>query len=525
MVAKFFNTAGPVNRPNHYKLDPLQRIDCDEIESLIVQEKYFVLHAPRQTGKTSCLLALRDHLNGKGEYRCVYCNVEAAQAAREDVTEAVGTICEEIISRYGDLFDDLTVDFDKLRSINGTKRLSYLLKLISALDHEKPFILFIDEIDSLIGDTLISVLRQIRAGYDSRPALFPQSIILCGVRDVRDYRMHSKNKEVITGGSAFNIKARSLELGNFSRDELCTLYLEHTRETGQVFADECFDLAWAYTQGQPWLVNALAYEVTHEIRGNRDRSVEITADMFQRAKENLIYRRETHLDQLSDKLKEERVRNVIAPLLESGDTLPEGIPTDDIQYVMDLGLIVKRGGIRIANDIYREVIPRELTWVTQDTISIDRLWFVNENGSLNMPALLEGFQKFFRKHSEHWVETFEYKEAGPQLLLQAFLQRVVNGGGIIEREYGLGHKRTDLYVKMPYDGGVQEVVLELKIQYNSREHTIKKALIQTREYMDKCSTKEGYILIFDRSKDRSWEDKIFSDQLTYADQGITIWGM
>jgi predicted AAA+ superfamily ATPase len=82
---KFFNTAGPVNRDNHYKIDPLTRWNMDEILTLIEQEKYFILHAPRQTGKTSCLLALRDCLNAEGRYHCVYANFEAGQTARNDV--------------------------------------------------------------------------------------------------------------------------------------------------------------------------------------------------------------------------------------------------------------------------------------------------------------------------------------------------------------------------------------------------------------------------------------------------------
>jgi hypothetical protein len=81
---RFFNTAGPVDCQRHYCLPPLQRFDLSEVEMLIEQQKHFVLHAPRQTGKTSCLLALMDYLNEQGRYRAVYCNVEPAQAARKD---------------------------------------------------------------------------------------------------------------------------------------------------------------------------------------------------------------------------------------------------------------------------------------------------------------------------------------------------------------------------------------------------------------------------------------------------------
>ena len=127
-------------------------------------------------------------------------------------------------------------------------------------------VLFIDEIDALVGDSLVSVLRQIRAGYDQRPDYFPISIVLCGVRDVRDYRIVLSNQDIITGGSAFNIKAESLRLGNFSKEEIRELYMQHTAATGQEFDEACFPMIWEATEGQPWLVNALGYEVTMKMK-------------------------------------------------------------------------------------------------------------------------------------------------------------------------------------------------------------------------------------------------------------------
>ncbi|MEM9849396.1 MAG: AAA-like domain-containing protein [Bacteroidota bacterium] len=300
-----------------------------------------------------------------------------------------------------------------------------------ASNTEKPVVLLLDEVDALIGDTLISLLRQLRSGYDSRPNNFPISIVLCGVRD---YRIHfSSTKEIITGGSAFNVKAESLRLENFSKAQIQQLYEQHTAAAGQVSEEGIWDLAWVYTHGQPWLVNALAYEVTYNMKENRDRSRLITVESFQEAKERLILRKDTHLDQLVDKLQEQRVKNVIAPLLE-GKKQVEFIREDDLQYVIDLGL-VRRGISKtygISNAIYKEVIPRELTYTTQYTMRQDQAWYINEDGSLNMEKLLTAFQDFFRKNSEHWIQMSDYQEAGPQLLLQAFLQRIVNGGGRCE---------------------------------------------------------------------------------------------
>ncbi|CAN2040147.1 hypothetical protein GMMP15_1570002 [Candidatus Magnetomoraceae bacterium gMMP-15] len=246
--------------------------------------------------------------------------------------------------------------------------------------------------------------------------------------------------------------------------------------------------------------------------------------MIKQAKENLISRRETHLDQLSDKLQEHRVRRVIAPILSNSDKAQK-ISTDDIDYVLDLGLIKKEGQLKIANRIYQEIIPRELTYSTQLTICQESAWYVDNYGKLNMNKLLKAFQKFFRKHFESWVDGFEYSESGPQLLLQAFLQRIVNSGGMVEREYGLGRKRTDLLVIWNYETGVQEVVIELKLRYGDLEKIIKKGLKQTFEYMDKCGSKEGHLVIFDRSKKLSWDEKIFSEERDFQGQKIIVWGM
>lgn len=524
---RFFNTAGPVRCDIHYCLPPLERFDLNEVLRMIGQQKYFVLHAPRQTGKTSSMLALMEYLNREGRYRCLYVNVEIAQAAREDVKRGMRAILSALGSRAQRMVNDTFPGEIWEQALNQHGEDMALNQVLTswAEQSSKPLVLLIDEIDSLVGDTLISVLRQLRAGYDRRPASFPQSIVLCGVRDVRDYRIHSsRNKTIITGGSAFNVKAKSLRLGNFARHEVEKLYRLHTDETGQLFEDGALALAWELTEGQPWLVNALGYEVCFEMEAGRDRAVPVTEEMMEEARERMILRRETHLDQLVDKLGEERVRRVIEPIL-AGETQPARLPDDDVQYVRDLGLISTDDQLRIANRIYQEVIPRALTYTTQLTITQRPSWYVRPDGTLDVDKLLAAFQEFFREHSEHWLERFDYKEAGPQLLMQAFLQRIVNGGGRVEREYGLGRKRTDLLVRWPYDGGEQRVVIELKIRRGRLERVIEEGLEQTWGYVDRCGAEEAHLVILDRDTGKAWEEKIFRREEEYRGHEITVWGM
>ena len=518
---------------------PLGRLDADELLLLVRQRKYFVMHAPRRTGKTSALLALRDELNAGGEFRCVYVNVEGGQSAREDVGAALRAILSALARGARETLDDLFVAEARLGILDAAGPHDALRETLArwAESNAKPIVLMIDEIDALIGDTLLAVLRQLRAGYPERPGRFPQSVILCGVRDVRDYRIRSSAENaIVAGGSAFNVRAKSLRLGDFSAQDIESLLAQHTRETGQAFTSEARAAIRELTRGQPWLVNALAYEACFDNRAGRDRSRAITGDAIQDAREQLILRRETHLDQLTDKLQEERVRRVVEPLL-SGAEAADAIAPDDLQYVRDLGLITRSGPVAIANPIYREVIPRDLTYTTQEmSIHHDPAWYVGGDGALRIGDLLTAFQAFFREHSEHWVERFQYKEAGPQLLLQAFLQRIANGGGRIEREYGLGRMRTDLLLVWPLDRGraptqaghgreTQKVVIECKVLRRGLERTLHEGLEQTRAYMDRRAAAEGHLVVFDRTEGKRWDEKIFRRDEIEGGTAITVWGM
>ena len=525
---RVFNTEGPVRPEKHYSIAPLSRLDLGRILSLIRQERYFVLHAPRQTGKTSTLLALRDLLNSgeAGSYRCVYANVEGGQAARDDVGRAIRAVLAQIELRAQAMGDESLVEWPQtLERIGPEAALGAVLTRWAAAS-PTPLVLLIDEIDCLIGDALLSVLRQLRAGYDERPERFPQSVVLCGVRDVRDYRIHSAAEDaLVLGGSAFNIKAQSLRLGDFTRAEVDTLLGQHTEETGQAFSAEALDAVWRQTQGQPWLVNALCERACTSEDGSM---ADVVENDVLNAQEALILSRETHLDQLADKLSEARVRRVVEPILTGGEE--RGFTAEDIEYTRDLGLIADADELRIANPIYAEVLPRELTYAAQAGLVQDAAWYLDARGGLDMAALLSAFQVFFRENAEHWIERFDYKEAGPQLLLQAFLQRIVNGGGRIEREYGLGRGRTDLLIIWPYEDGVQRFVVECKLLHPRKalERTIEEGVRQTRGYMDRCAADAGHLVVFDRDPDKPWADKVFCREVREeraVPTPVTVWGM
>ena len=505
---RFFNTEGPVRPDKHYAIRPLDRADIDEFLDLIRAERYFVLHAPRQTGKTSALIALRDLLNSgaAGNFRCVDVNVEVGQVARDDVARGIRAILSSLATSARLLGDDYPDGIwpDVLTRVGPEDALKELLTRW-CVANPVPLVLLVDEIDSLVGDTLLSVLRQLRAGYQRRPEGFPQSVVLCGVRDIRDYRIRSSTGEVIAGGSPFNVAAKSLRMGDFTEAETRALMAQHTEETGQRFSPAALEAVWTQTCGQPWLVNALCAGACFDNKAGRDRSRSIEVDDVYAAREELILSRRTHLDQLAHKLEEERVRRVVEPMLSGGEARHQ---VRDLEYLRDLGLIDGSEPPRIANPIYAEVVPRELGYILQSSLDVQARWYVDGDGGLNMDKLLTAFGTFFGEHSGHWLGRFaEYPEAGPQLILQAYLQRVVNGGGRIEREYGLGRGRTDLLVLWPREAGQpsdlwERFVVECKVLRDSDRKslawTVEKGVKQALGYMKQCGAEEGHLVVIDR---------------------------
>ncbi len=497
---RFFNTEGPVRPELHYYLPPLERWDLDDILTLIERQKYFLLHAPRQTGKTSCLLALMQRLMQDGRCRAVYANLETAQTARGDADRGTAAICGAIAEAVGLFLDDPRLEIwwqAHGQTITPEQRIKRLLTHWTQQD-PRPAILLLDEVDALIGDTLIALLRALRAGYTQRPAHFPQTVMLCGVRDLRDYRIHSESQDaIITGGSAFNIKAKSLRLGDFDHDDVLELLDQHRAETGQAFTFDAIERIWQLTRGQPWLVNALAYETCFEMPAGRDRARPIDRNLIDAAKERLIRQRVTHLDQLADKLCEPRVRRIIEPMLAGGTLV--GTSEDDRQYLVDLGLLRRadNGGLVVANPIYREVLPRALASGPLDSLpSIQPTW-LNPDASLNPERLFAAFIAFWRRHGEPLLAAAPYHEIAPHLVLMAFLQRVINGNGTLEREYAIGRGRMDLCLRY----GPLILGIELKVWRDTQPDPLADGLTQLDSYLAGLGLDTGWLIIFDRRTD------------------------
>lgn len=484
-MTRWFNTAGPCKPEIHYTLPSLERLPS--VARIIDQQGYFVIHAPRQTGKTTAMLTLAQQLTAQGRYAALMVSAEVGAAYSQSPDEAAVAV----LRAWSDaatfwLPAELhPPDWSDCASIGQALKLW-------ASQCARPIVLFIDEIDALQDDALVSVLRQLRDGYPRRPRGFPQSLALIGLRDVRDYKVAAGGSRRLGTASPFNIKVESLTLRNFTQSEVASLYGQHTAETGQVFTPEALQLAFDLTQGQPWLVNALARQMVEVLVP--DSSVALTSEHVEQAKEILIQRQDTHLDSLAERLREPRVRAIIEPML-AGQELGE-VPNEDIQFVLDLGLCVMspQGGLAIANPIYREVLPRVLAVTPMASLPQIAPTWLTPSGELDVEALLEAFLQFWRQHGEPLLRSASYHEIAPHLVLMAFLHRVINGGGTLEREYALGSGRMDLCLRY----GMITLGIELKVWRDGRPDPLASGLTQLDAYLNRLGTAFGWLIIFDR---------------------------
>ena len=497
-MARRFNTAGPCDARRHYTIPPESRLPA--ARRLAVRGDYFTLHAPRQTGKTTLLRSLARALTSEGEFAALAASCEAGEPFGERIGAVEQIVLSELrISAQIHLPADLQPPPTWPAAPEGQQLRAGLVAW--SLAAPRPLVLFFDEIDALRGESLKAVLRQLRAGFGDRPDSFPHSVCLCGLRDVREYKAASGGDPTRLGTSSpFNIKVESLRLGIFTEGEARSLLGQHTSDTGQEFTPAAADRALELSGGQPWLLNALAREVVEKMVVPP--SDPITEAHLDEAKERLILARQTHLDSLVARLHEPRVRRVLEPLL-AGDSVGGDEYDDDIRFARDLGLVAPRSPLRVANPIYREVMVRVLCAAAEDQIVVEPRSFVLPDGTLDVRRVLDEFAAFWREHGEVLTAGLSYHEVAPQLVLMAWLQRIVNGGGYIDREYGVGRGRIDLLLRWPCDAAdgtrrLQRAAIELKVWRDGRPDPVTQGLAQLDGYLERLGLDDGVLVLFDR---------------------------
>jgi hypothetical protein len=512
-----FNTAGVCIPGEHYMLPPERRLG--RVMQLIDERKFFTLQSGRQTGKTTSARWLARHYNEGDRYRAIWVDIQTARE-EPDPTAAFRTVIENLDFGVETWLGDVGVPPPSARSLENptTVVLRYLRDLAARCP--RPLVVLIDEADGLVGPAMVSFLTQLRQGYLARSdAPFPHSVALIGARAVRDYIFTHEDRRAVSWlgtTSPFNIAAEATTLGAFTRDEVEELLLQHTTTTGQRFEPEAIAAIYHLSQGHPWLANALADRVVeHDLP---DRNVPVTPEHVEAAKEAIIVERRTHIDSLAAKLREPRVRRILDPMI-AGEQTPDDVLDDDFAYVLGLGLIRAHGGhFEIANPIYREVVLRSLTYLRQMQIANEPADYVRPDGALDLAKIMAAWQLFWREDGHLAAAGFGYRESGPHLMLMAFLQRIINGGGRIEREYGLGRGALDLVITWR---GTRHAI-EVKLRRDTQ--TEKRALEQVAHYLDTLGLAEGWLVMFDLRAKRSWKQRLTSKIARTAGKRIHVLG-
>ena len=213
-------------------------------------------------------------------------------------------------------------------------------------------------------------------------------------------------------------------------------------------------------------------------------------------------------------MTEPKVANVVQAVLIGGDI--SQVSSEDRQYVLDLGILKlsPAGGLEVANPIYKEVIPRELNSGIQQDLREDPLWYVSLEGRLDIEKVITNFISFYKENSEMLTARKQYSEAAHHLLFMAWLQRVVNGGGKITREYALGLKRLDVCI----DFAQEKFAFELKLY---KENVVEEGTQQLSEYLDRLDLDGGWLVIFRRNPPKNW-NRVGEREMIKGDKKIEV---
>lgn len=518
---KHFNEIGPCNGAEHYTVEASTRLEG--VERMIEKARYFVVHAARRSGKTTCLLDLRDRFNAAGRHYVVYCSLESlknADDSRNGIPEIVGKLKEAFEN------SDLPCKAEFGKDIKYDKYVNLLNRELTlfCVSADKPLVLLFDDVDRLSDDTFMAFLRQLRDGYNSRLIVsFVHSVALVGTRNVRDFKSRIRPyRETSGAASPFNVIARTFTVRNFSVEEISDLFRPYTAETGRRFERSAVERIHELTLGHPWAVNALAREVAERADdggGRRPVTVESVDDALQ----SLVTRRDANLVALLEPLKEERVRKIVEPMI-AGGTVATGGLADDYRYAVDSGLIRRDAGKTVpSNPVCGELIVRALSAGYRDeivaTLGECRLSRYLRDGRLDVDSMMRDFQRFRRETVSARRDRLRYRDVALHLSLVAFLQSVADDGGRIRVETSSDTDRMDLCIVC--EGRKYPVAITVR----NGSATVAEGTERMAKHLASLGCDEGWLAVFDRRPKVKWDDKLFVEKVAVDGKTVTVVGL
>ncbi|MBK9261914.1 MAG: ATP-binding protein [Polyangiaceae bacterium] len=481
-----FNTAGPNDSARHTTISARSRVPA--LWEIIEQGSFFVLHAPRQMGKTTLLLDLAAAINREKTHVAAVVSLEPG-ASFPGVDAAELAMLDSW--RY-DFAAYLPADVPAPRWPDAPpgNRIGAALSAF-AQECPRPLVLFLDGLDTLSRDVRVSVIRQIRAGKPRRPKGFPWSIGFASLRDPRELDSAQGPSSATNPISSISLEAEVIALPPLSREQVGQLCESLSEQLTQPVLSTAMDRIFDLTQGAPFLVNSLAQRI---IEFQETRKGPVTASDVDKAREVLLERRGGLLDEVAERMRDARFKTLLEQL--TAGTLRD-LSSEEGRAAVDLGIAreLPDGSVQFANPIWRLFAAKQLPTARSSLFSTDKPSWVRPDGRLDPAKLLDTFLEFWRRHGDQVFAGATYGELSP-LVLTAFLNGIVKSGGLIEREYALGRGRMDVCIRQ----GGSALAMVVKVRRDRDADPVVEGLTQVDESLARHGIEDGWLVIFDRRK-------------------------
>lgn len=531
-MRKRFNDTGLCVPGRHYMVDTSAKIE--QLIRLVEEGAYFTINRPRQFGKTTTLALLAKQLNQRSEYLALGVSFEGIDTVTYQRQDAFLTVFLKLLreeSEYLGLPELTRLLEQHIGQVADMQTLSECLsRLIKTVTPEKAWVLLIDEVDKSSNNQLfLDFLGLLRKKYlrrnEGKEATF-QSVILAGVHDVKtlkakirpDAEQKPFDRAQDRYNSPWNIAVDFTVDLSFSPADIATMLQEYQQDK-QIALDIPAIAAklFYYTSGYPYLVSKLCKFIDEDLlpaRQNRDWSVsDVDAAVAMIVNEGYTT---TLFDSLIKNLENQpELYDNVFNIVINGQKIPFNVNAPVIHLGVLYGILAPSPeGCRIHNRIYEQriynyLLAKVLTAQPTTTLAVSPDYYAEEG--LNLRLVLQKFQEFMREHYSHRDQAFLEREG--RLLFLAFLKPIINGKGFDFKEPNVADERR-MDVVITYKQ--HRYVVELKRWYGPKAH--QEGLQQLSAYLDMYGLKEGYLLIYDFSKHKTYKQETiaFQDKQIFA---------
>lgn len=512
-MAKRFNVTGICFPDQHYMVDTSQKFKL--IKKLIENGDYFTINRPRQYGKTTTMQMMGQILRDTGEYVVFNISFEGLGDAMFLDEHVFSPSFVEVLADNA-AYDAPEMEAALLSAVPKVQTMKMLSHVITEIVNTTPkkVVLMIDEVDKSSNNQLfISFISMLRDKYllRGKQKTF-HSVVLAGVHDVKSLKLKLRPDEERKFNSPWNIAVDFKVDMSFNPLEIESMLKEYVEATSVTMDTKTISESLFYfTSGYPYLVCKLCKIIDEDILAIKENKIWTDADLYKAVQLLLREPENVNFDSLLVNLEHNPdLYSLVSQLIFDNieiDFQPR-VPIINIGTIYGIFAQNEKGKLAIHNRIYREYIANYMVVKLQTEPQIRAKYnlsaynfrgqFVRADNSLDMTQVLVKFQSFMREHNN--VKNREFLEKDGRLLFMAFMKPIINGAGYDFKEPQISdEQRLDVVITF-YQ---YRYLAELKIWYGEVAH--QKGLVQLSDYMDNLGMTEGYLVIFNHNKKKTWK--------------------